>query len=64
MTSLKTVVCHTFSMTDLGILRQFLGLEISQSSSGIKGSHSKYASYMLNKFRMEECNPTKTPLLS
>ena len=55
---------HAFSMTDLGLLSHFLGLEISQSNIGIKVHQSKYASDLLKKFRMKDCNPCKTPFLS
>ena len=34
--SLKDALNHAFSMTDLGLLSQFLGLKISQYSHGIK----------------------------
>ena len=34
--SLKDATNHAFSMTDLGLLSQFLGLEIAQSQNGIK----------------------------
>ena len=34
--SLKSAMNHAFSMTDLGLLSQFLGLEISQSDLRIK----------------------------
>ena len=55
---------HAFSMTDLGLLRQFLGLEISQSDFGIKVHQYKCDSYLLNKFNMKDFNPSKTPFLS
>ena len=55
---------HAFSMTDLGLLRQFLGLEIAQSQHGIRLHHSKYALDFLNKFNMKDCKPSKTPFLS
>ena len=55
---------HAFSMTDLGLLSQFLGLEIAQSQYGIKLHQSKYALDFLNKFNMKYCNPSKTPFLS
>ena len=62
--SLKSAMNHAFSMTDLGLLSQFLGLEISQSDIGIKVHQSKYYSYMLNKFNMKYFNPSKSPFLS
>ena len=55
---------HAFSMTDLGLLSQFLGLEISQSNIGIKGNQSKYSLDLLNKFNMKEFKPSKTHFLS
>ena len=59
--SLKDAVNHAFSMTGLGLLTQFLGLEISQSQHGINLHKSKYALYFLNKFNMKYCKP---PFLS
>ena len=62
--SLKDAMNHAFSMTNLGLLSQFLGLEIAQSQHGIKVHQSKYASYFLKKFSMKYCKPSKTPFLS
>ena len=36
ISSLKDTLNHAFSMPDLGLLSQFLGLEVSQSDLGIK----------------------------
>ena len=47
--SLKDAMNHAFSMIDLGLLSQFLGLEIAQSQHGIKVHQYKYALYFLNK---------------
>ena len=41
--SLKDGMNHAFSMTNLGLLSQFLGLKIAQSQYGVKLNHSKYA---------------------
>ena len=51
-------------MTNLGLLSQFLGLQIYQSQHGIKFNQSKYASYLLNKLSMKDCKTIKTPFLS
>ena len=55
---------HAFSMIDLGLLSQFLGLEIAQSQHGIKVHQSKYALYFLSKLNMKYYKPRKTPFLS
>ena len=41
--SLKGAMNQAFSITDLGLLSQFLGLEIAQTKDGIKVHQSKYA---------------------
>ena len=55
---------HAFSMTDLALLSQFLGLEISLSDLGIKVNQSKYDSKLLINFKIKYYNPIKTPFLS
>ena len=62
--SLKGAINQAFSMTDLGLLSQFLGLEIAQNKQGIKVHQSKYTLDFLNKFNMKDCRPSKTPFLS
>ena len=61
--SLKNAMNHTFTMTNLGLLSQFLGLEIAQSQHGIKLHQYRY-SLDLNKFNMKYFKPSKTPFLS
>ena len=51
-------------MTDLGLLRQFLGLEIEKSERGIMPSQPKYDSDLLSKFEMAEYKSFKYPFLS
>ena len=51
-------------MTDLGLLSQFLGLEIAQNKHGIQLHQCKYALDLLNKFNMKYCKPSNTPFLS
>ena len=55
---------HAFSMTDLGLLSQFLGLKIAQIKYGIKVHQWKYDLDLLNKFNMKYCKPSKTPFVS
>ena len=51
-------------MADLGLLGQFLGLEIEKSERGIKWTQPKYASDLIKKFSMAVCKATKSPFLS
>ena len=51
-------------MTDFGLLKQFLGLEIDQYERGIKVSQKKYYLDLLLKFNMAECKEAKCPFLS
>ena len=50
-------------MTDLGLLRQFLGLEIEKYEERIKVIQPKYGADLLLKFKMVECKATKCPFL-
>ena len=59
--SIKSSLNNAFSMTDLGLLKQFLGLEIEQYYACTKVSQSKYASNLLLNFKMDECKVTKCP---
>ena len=48
-------------MTDLGLLKQFLGLEIEQYERGIMVRQNKYASDLLIKFNMDDCKESMLP---
>ena len=62
LSSIKSTLNKAFSMTDLALLRQFIGLEVSQKNSGIMISQSRYSSDMLKRFHMECNTPVLTPL--
>ena len=51
-------------MTDLGLLKQFIGLDIEQSNVGIKVSQQNYVAYLLLNFKMAECKESKFPFPS
>ena len=51
-------------MSDLGLLKQFMGLEIEQNFDGTIITQSKYISDLLVKFNMAECKATQFPFLS
>ncbi|XP_040862106.1 secreted RxLR effector protein 161-like [Glycine max] len=48
-------------MTDLGTLAYFLGLEFVTTSKGILLHQQKYATDVLKRFHMADCNPANTP---
>jgi hypothetical protein len=47
-------------MTDLGLTSYFLGREVKQCDEGIYMSQRKYASDLLERLGMHDCNPMKT----
>ena len=51
-----------FEMTDLGLMSYFLGMEVKQDHDGVFISQKKYAKEILNKFHMEDCKRTSTPM--
>ena len=51
-------------MTDLGLLKQFRGMEIEKSERGIMPSQPKYDLDLLIKFNMAYCKASKFPFLS
>jgi len=59
--SLKTALSHRFAMKDLGVLRNFLGIEVASSSKGYLLSQSKYIAYLFNRARLIENKIVSTP---
>ena len=51
-----------FEMVDLGMMKYFLGLEVTQTDKGIFIYQHKYATDILQRFRMDECKPVETPI--
>eukprot|EP00253_Pinus_taeda_P009525 PITA_09525 len=58
----KQDLCSTFDMTDLGLLHYCLGVEVWQTENNIFLSQSKYAKNLVDRFRMQDCKPTTTPM--
>ena len=52
-----------YEMSDMGLLRYFLGIEIHQDEDGVFISQRKYAENILKKERMLGCNVVATPLV-
>ena len=44
ISGIKTALHNAFEMSDLGLLKQFLGLEIEQNYDGIMANQYKYIS--------------------
>jgi hypothetical protein len=63
MESFKSSMKKEFSMTDLGKMRYFLGVEVKQCDQGIFIHQHKYASEILNRFGMESCNQVCSPIV-
>lgn len=58
----KAATKTEFEMTDLGLMKYFLGIEVEQSAHGIFVCQQKYATDILRRFRMDICKPAETPI--
>ena len=58
----KKRMMEEFEMTDLGLMRYFLGIEVKQLKEGVFISQEGYARDILKKFGMEDSNPMNTPM--
>jgi hypothetical protein len=60
----KESMMKQFSMTDLGKMKYFLGIEVNQTADGIFIHQRKYATEILAKFGMEGCNKVCSPIVT
>ena len=51
-------------MTDIGLMHYFLGLEVWQEPGHIFWGQGKYAIDILRRFRMEDCRPMSTSMIT
>lgn len=58
----KQSIMKEFDMTNVGFMSYFLGIEAVQNDDGIFISQKKYIGDLLRKFKMDSCNPAKTPV--
>jgi hypothetical protein len=63
MDDFKNSMMKHFSMTDLGKMKYFLGIEVTQSVDGIFIHQMRYANEILSKFGMENCNKVCSPIV-
>ena len=59
----RTIMKKEFEMTDLGLIKCFLGMKVTQTTQSIFIFHQKYATNVLQRFRMINVNQQKPPLL-
>ena len=57
----KSQMKSEFEMTDLGKLTYFLGMELLETPKGMILHQAKYATEILRKFEMLDCNSSVTP---
>eukprot|EP00253_Pinus_taeda_P002279 PITA_02279 len=57
----KSVMKEEFEMTDMGLLRYFLAIEVDQNESGIFISQAKYVNEVLGRFNMQDSKAAVTP---
>jgi hypothetical protein len=50
-----------FAIKDLGPLRYFLGIDVKRDDAGFFLSQEKYATEILDRAGMSNCNPARTP---
>jgi len=59
---IKDALSRRFDIKDMGSLRYFLGMTISQSENEIWIGQPKYTSNLVKKFGMQDCKPVSTPI--
>jgi hypothetical protein len=59
---IKNQLSERFEMKDLGELHYYLGLEIWREDGKTMVTESKYTREILERFNMQECKATSTPL--
>eukprot|EP00253_Pinus_taeda_P001509 PITA_01509 len=60
--SCKEDLAREFKMKDMGLMHNFLGLEVWQGDGELFVSQGKYASEILQRFHMDRCKSMVTPL--
>lgn len=62
LSGFKNYLMSKFKMTDLKDINYFLGIKVTRYNDKILLDQSAYIKIVLNKFKMHDCNPVKTPL--
>ncbi|XP_050908121.1 uncharacterized mitochondrial protein AtMg00810 [Lathyrus oleraceus] len=59
----KSSMKREFEMTDLGCMRYFLGVEVTQNSNGIFICQRKYVNEVLEMFGLQNCSSVTNPIV-
>lgn len=59
---IKHLLQAKYKMSDLGIARRFLGIQIEQAATGITLSQADYLKKILNRFGMEKAHGSASPM--
>ncbi|XP_015575557.2 uncharacterized mitochondrial protein AtMg00810-like [Ricinus communis] len=59
----KVSMQSKFEMSDLGQIKYFLGVEVSQGDQGVFICQRKYTNELLDKFGMLDSNPVRNPIV-
>lgn len=57
----KQILSKEFEMTDLGLMKYLLGIQVNQSPGRIELSQQAYTEKILQKFKMDASNPIDSP---
>lgn len=58
----KKAMMQEYEMTNLGLMRYFLGIQVHQAKGDIFISKEKYLEDLLKKFNMTKCKPVSSPI--
>ncbi|XP_060673958.1 secreted RxLR effector protein 161-like [Ziziphus jujuba] len=58
----KRAMMKEYEMTDLGLMKYFLGIQVQQAKGEIFISQEKYLNDLLKWFHMDNCKPMSTPM--
>jgi hypothetical protein len=61
---ISRIMGNQFKMKDLGVLREFLGIEVIRIKNGVKLCQRKYAEQVVKKFGQTDSKPSTTPMAS
>lgn len=62
ITSFKSEMKQLFRMSDLGLLSYYLGIEVHQGHDGITLRQAAYATKLLERSGMQDCNSALSPM--